>query len=533
MAKNISESLGFSQEEMASVEADARSDIFDPIDPDLPDTEDESNEPVQEQTYISSEVHELAKNDLDFLAGMAGPTTFEYCFPTVFLSVWSWLLTYIHKTRDFSSLALGLPRGFGKTTLMKLFILYCILFTDRKFILVISKTSTKAEAIISDVIDMLNEPNIKRVFGDWSLGAETDNQKLKKFGFRGRNIILAAMGVEGDLRGMNLKNSRPDVMIFEDVQSSEDADSEQVSDKIEKWMLGTAMKAKSPKGCMYLFVANMYPTPWSILRRLKSNPSWIKFIAGGILSDGTSLWEELQPIEQLISEFDRDMAAGRPEIFYSEVLNDENASANNIIDFAKLPAYPFSDDDEVAGKGIIIDPSGNKTSSDATSIGYFEVHNGKPVLREVLEGQLSPGDTIRETIKMCLRTGTRLVAIESNAYQASLCYWSNFICQQMGIVGIEFVEVYSGSQSKNTRILSMMKSYKAGDIYIHQDARAAAHMQMMMFNPLKTNNTDGVLDLLTYMYKVIEMYGEFLISFNILNEQEFSNAKVIEHNSSF
>ena len=64
------------------------------------------------------------------------------------------------------------------------------------------------------------------------------------------------------------------------------------------------MKAKSPEGCMFLFVANMYPTKTSILRKLKSNPTWVKFIAGGILADGTSLWEDLQPIQQLLSEFE-------------------------------------------------------------------------------------------------------------------------------------------------------------------------------------------------------------------------------------
>lgn len=528
----LEDSLGFSGKDIARVSGEIYDDLFDP--PSLESsTEQEIEEPIQEASYLSSEVHDLAKNDLDFLAAMAAPTVFEYCFPFVFQEVWKWLLTYVNKTRDFSSLALGLPRGFGKTTLVKLFILYCILFTDRKFILVISKTSTKAEAIISDVIDMLNESNIIRVFGNWNLGAETDNQKIKKFGFRGRNIILAAMGVEGDLRGMNLKNSRPDIMIFEDVQSSEDADSAAVSDKIEKWMLGTAMKAKSPKGCLYIFVANMYPTPWSILRRLKSNPSWIKFIAGGILADGTSLWEDLQPIDQLVAEFERDLSAGRPEIFYAEVLNDENASANNIIDFSKLPNCPVLEGDIAAGKGIIIDPSNDKTNSDAVSLGYFEIHDGRSVMMEVIEGKFSPGDTIREAIKLAFKHDCRLIAIESNAYQYSLLYWSKFICEQLGIQGIEFVEVYSGVKSKNSRILDMMKEYKAGDIYIHPNARAACHIQMMMFNPLKTNNTDGLLDLLTYMNKILEMYGEFLISTNILNEQEFSQTKVLEHNSAF
>jgi hypothetical protein len=78
-------------------------------------------------------------------------------------------------------------------------------------------------------------------------------------------------------------------MIFDDIQSREGSESEIVSTNLEKWMVATAMKAKSPEGCLYLFIANMYPTKGSLLRKLKRNPNWIKFIAGGILSDGSSL----------------------------------------------------------------------------------------------------------------------------------------------------------------------------------------------------------------------------------------------------
>ena len=130
----------------------------------------------------SDEIQKLAKNDLDFLAGLIMPTVFAYCFPPVFKSVWQWLLGYVGQERIFPQLALGLPRGFAKTTLMKIFIVYCILFTDKKFILIIGAAAKLAENILSDIIDMLEEPNIKAVFGDWRLGVEKDTQSLKKLG---------------------------------------------------------------------------------------------------------------------------------------------------------------------------------------------------------------------------------------------------------------------------------------------------------------------------------------------------------------
>lgn len=488
---------------------------------------------VAESQFHTQEVITAARESLDFLAALAMPTIFAFGFPSVFQSVWQWLLTYTLKTRDFSQLALGLPRGFGKTTLIKVYVLYCILFTQKKFILIISSTATLAENIVADVVDMLNEPNVQKVFGDWRLGLEKDTQQIKKFGFRGRNIILAGLGAGTSLRGLNIKNQRPDVMIFEDIQTREQADSQILSENLEKWMVGTAMKAKSPHGCTFIFVGNMYPTKFSILRKLKYNDTWVKFIAGGILADGSSLWEDLQPIAQLTKEFENDLAMGRQEIFFSEVLNDENASSNNLIDLSALPSPRFFWDDMPAGKFVIIDPATGKAGGDEIAIGYFEVLEGSPVLKELEHDRFSPGDTIRKALQFCLKNNCRLVAIESVAYQSTLCYWFNFICQQMGISGIECVEVYPGGSSKNSRILTMFKSYAAGEIFVHPDVRPAVHLEITQFNPLRTDNTDNILDLLCYAPKTIEMYGEYVVNTSIIESENYNSVPILLHNSPF
>lgn len=524
--KSLLESLGASPEDLMAANA-AKEDALIKS---YGNVEDDNQPSVQETAFNSNEVQDLAKGSLDFLGALAAPLVFKFCFPPVFVSVWIWLLDNL-KPRTFPQLALGLPRGFGKTTVIKLFVLYCILFTNRKFILVISNTAKLAENIIFDIAAFLDEPNIIKVFGNWRSGIVGDTQAMKKFGFRGRNIVLAGIGAGTSLRGLNINNERPDVMIFEDIQSREEADSDILSDQLEQWMVGTAMKAKSPSGCMFLFVANMYPTKWSILRRLKANPNWAKFIAGGILADGTSLWEELQPIEQLTKEFENDLAMGRPEVFFSEVLNDENAASNNLIDFSKLPEYKFPNDQIPEGNFVIVDPSGWKKQSDEVAVGYFESHESKPVLRKLKSARMSPSETIRAAIEFCLTNNCRLVAIESVAYQATLAYWFKFICQQMGIIGIECVEIYPGGNSKNARILQMFKEYQKGVVVVHTDLRAEVHAQMVVFNPLKTNNSDDILDLLTYAPRVLAEFGEHIVNIGEIRDLEHQELEVIEDNS--
>lgn len=483
--------------------------------------------------FDSEQVYQLAKTSLDFLAALAMPEVFKYFFPPVFKSIWSWILAYIYKTRDFSQLAIGLPRGFGKTIVIKLMILYAIIFTKKQFIIVICENIDKAKSILSDVGDMLDEPNIKAAFGDWRLGMGPDTQERKVFAFRGRSIILKAAGAQTGIRGITEKNRRPDLMIFDDIQSREESESEILSAQLEKWMVGTAMKAKSPEGCLFVFVANMYPTKGSLLRKLRNNPNWVKYIVGGILKDGTSLWEDLQPIAQLIREFQNDLATGHPEIFYAEVLNDENASVNNLIDLSRIPEWTYQDDDIDLGKFIVIDPSGNRATSDAVAIGLFQVFDGYPCCTHLIEERLSPGETIHKALKMGVENGCSIIGVEATGYQQTLLYWFNFTCNQLGLHGFDFLEVNSGVKEKTMRIVNMFKQLPTGEIKLHPRVRNQVYVQITQFNPLRRDNVDNSLDVLTYGPKMLELYGILIYNKTIINMQESDARTVITHNSPF
>lgn len=480
------------------------------------------------------EVIAAAEQNLNFLAALAMSAVFQYMFPPILLAAWQLMKDAAFRMRDFTQLAIGIPRGHGKTTLMKLFILFCILFTQKKFMLVISSTAALAENIIADVIDMLNETNIKKVFGDWKVGIEKDTQELKKFTFRGRTIILAAIGAEGSLRGLNLKNERPDVMLFEDIQTAECAESKVQATALERWMVGTAMKAKSPHGCLFIYVGNMFPTPYSILRKLKRNPRWTKFICGAILADGTALWEELQPIEQLLSELDNDISMGHEEIFAAEVLNDENAKVHLRADLARINEWPYvSEVDKPNGKFIIIDPATNKKGSDLITIGGFHVYDGIPCIAKLDEGSYSPGETIKHALLMALRDNIALIGVEATAYQHSLLYWFEFICNQLGISGIEFVELHTGGLSKNTRITNGIKMMSKGELRVHPDCRGMVIAQLNQWNPIKRDNIDGILDVIGYAPTMLELYGHLMTLEGEIGNQEFDAAKVRQDNCSF
>ena len=458
--------------------------------------------------YDRAAAVEQARSNLNFLAAMAMPEFFTFLFPPLFLALFSLVKKLLQKTRDFSKLAIGIPRGFAKTTVVKLVMLYIILFTDRKFILVVSNVQAHGVNIIKDVIDMLSHTNVRNLFGDWAGNVVRNRQEIKEFHFRGRRIILAAVGAEGNIRGLNVGHARPDVMIFEDFQTKEDSENMELAEKLYQRMLGTIMKAKDPSGCLFMFVANMYPTPGSILQKLKKNSDWISFIVGGILEDGSSLWEELQPIEQLLAEAESDLNAGHPEVFAAEVLNDPEAGLKIKIDLSKIPVPPFSAETELPqGRFILIDPSMGNPTSDYMGILRVDMFDGYGVAAEVNLGKWDPLESIKEAIKMAISSNTNLIIAESGAYQGSLLFWFQFYCDKEQLEGFHFVPITTGGVSKNARIALSIKEIQKASVYLGAQVRSFWVNEILSWDPRRKNNNDTTLDLVAYIPKAIEQYS--------------------------
>lgn len=456
----------------------------------------------------AQEAAELTRRDLNFLGMLAAPEEFTYNFPAFYLTLFTLLTSFAKKLERY---AIGIPRGFAKTTFIKLLCLWYILFSHKQFILIVGASEDLAVNTLSDVCDLLGSPNIRALFGNWQANVEVDTQALKVFSFRGRNIILRAIGAGTAVRGINRKNKRPDVIIMDDVQKRETSENKDLSDQLLKWILGTLMKARSNDGCTYIYVGNMYPQN-CILEKLKNNTQWTSFIVGGILADGTSLWEELRPIEELLSEYQSDSELGHADIFISEILNSTDIAAASGIDISKIPALPaYYLDADPEGSFIIIDPSAGKKTSDDCTISHYVVCDGTPIFNKLIYGTFSPLDTIKYAISLGMEHNTRLIAVEGVAYQSTLLYWFDYYCEQEGITGFEFVELSPKGQAKNNRIKRGLLRLLAGEVYLHPDVRSTVMAQIMDWNPLKINNTDDIIDPLGYVEELMRDYPHLIV----------------------
>jgi len=455
---------------------------------------------------------DAARSDANFFAALCLPSIFRFLFPPIFLGLWQWLTANLYLESGFQRLAIGLPRGFGKTIFLKLIVVYTILFTDRKFILVVCNTEQLAENFIADVIDVLDSANIRALFGNWRMAVEKETLHLKKFHFRGRPVILAAIGAGSSPRGLNIKYVRPDFIIMDDMQSKEQAESAIESARTFSWMVGTLLKTNDPVRCLYVFVGNMYPYPGSILKKLKHASTWLSFITAAILEDGESIWPELKPVPVLLAELKNDTELGHPEQFYAEVMNDENAGSKHGLDLTQIrPAPDYLLDEQAPAGCVIIDPSVGKKKSDDVIVAAVLFHD-KPMVREfaIKDGhrKFDPKETIKQAFILCFKYSIRTIFVESVAYQATLGFWINYFAKELGIDGLNIIELYPKAGSKNSRIYGVLKTMAKenpdnAEILVHKDVRNEFVDQGIAWNPLKTDNKDDMLDIPTYIPQIL------------------------------
>ena len=472
------------------------------------------------------EVVAAMQASLDFLAAVALPEVYRFPFPPIFHAIWQLLLDACALQEGEEHIAIGIPRGFAKTVFLKLLVLYIVLFTDRKFILINCNTAPLAKNFIADVAGLLDHPNIVGTFGNWKLAMETDTQELKKFSFRGRDIVIMGVGTLNSVRGANINYVRPDVMLMDDMQAKEEAESPATSLAQLSWMLGTLMLAKAPERCLFIFVGNMYPYEGSILRKLKHMPEWKSFITPAILEDGNSIWPELKPVARLLADLEMLRSAGQEHIFYAEIQNDEEAGTKSGVDTTAILVVDENTGhhlDHALRGAIIIDPALSRKKSDAVAIGAVVWFDDLPVLWELQVGKFDPMQIIVKALEMAYRLNIRGVGIESVAFQQTLCFWFEYVMQRDGVEGPEICELYPGGVSKNSAILQMFKLLVSRKIGLHSRVRNLVVNQITMFNPDKTNNKDDILDILRYIAKMEEKYPDAIRRDLMLLEADYSD----------
>lgn len=440
-----------------------------------------------------------------------GPT-FRKPFPPLLCAYWALLVRAALSGEEMElRYALGLPRGFAKTTLVKLFISWLIANTDFQFPLIVSATATKGEAVVNDIWDIMLGPNYRAVYGNVAAECSEDTKPRKIFTAFGKINIIAAIGAEGSVRGLNVHNRRPDIIILEDAQDKECADSPQRNEAFLTWMLGTLYLARSYERSICVFIGNMYNKTCA-LQKLRENPLWISLISAGLLADGTSLWPEFRTVASLLADYQQAVSFGKPEIFLAEVMNDPEAAANLFFQSDKIPPYPHHRDADYYASFVVIDPATGKKDSDNTAIVGAALIEGDPTVIKYDPGKYGDYETARRAIDMAIQIRACFIAVEAVGYQIAL---ANIIIRELQLKNIYTIAVFPISTkglSKVARITDMLRRLYSGELRIHPDALPIFLAEAVIWAPSKKKPVDDVLDVTAYVNPAATEHWQLLYS---------------------
>jgi len=466
-----------------------------------------------QQVQISVDVKEAyirGYTDINFFASIALPEVCTAPLPYFYISVFQILVN--RKPEDTGKLlrfALGLPRGHAKTTFLKIIIAWLIVYDKISFALVVCVEGSLAEAIISDISEMLGSPQMEQIYGTWTDHLAVNSKEEKQISYHQRHIVLKARGVLAGIRGINVHHRRPDIILMDDVQSLENDESPTDAAKLLKIIVGTIMKAIETKGDrLIIYLGNMYSEN-CILRQLQHNPGWTSLITGAILENGEPLWQELWPLEALMESFQHDEALQLADLWFAEVMNDPKAKATSLLT-ETLPECPYNIEDPSFipdGVFITIDPAGFRDVSDDNQIVVHYVHDGKGIIAESRGGIFKPDELIKEAISLALFHGASLIAVEDTGYQQTLGFWLTHYIQELNISGIHIVPVHHHGRSKEQRIRQFVAECLAGN-YFHGTAaaRSAFIWQATKYKLGAKKNKDDLLDATAYGLDVRNEY---------------------------
>lgn len=479
-----------------------------------------------------SEAYERGKEDINFFAALMIPTVMEFMFPDFYVGIFHLLRNRPpEKIGRILRFALGLPRGHAKTTFIKILIAWLIVYDKISFVAIVCATDELAESLLADVNEMLCSTNSALVYGDWEKQLILDNAGTKTCLFHDRNIILKAKGAGSSLRGINVHHRRPDLIFCDDAQTKECDDSPTERVKFRKWLVAM-FKIIAPRGDrLIIYVGNMY-SDMCMLYQFKENAAWISMITGAIKADGTPLWPELHPLEELMESYFHDEALGEADVWFAEVMNEPTSMSTSLM-INPLDKSPYDGQAiEPDGVFITIDPAGFKEVSDDNIIAVHYVYDGKGIVQDTVSDVKDPEQLIIRALELAFLHGASLIGIEDVGYQSTLQFWVEKYIKDFKITGIEVVPLKPANRSKEARIRLFIAELYAKNYYLSELVRAAFIWQAMKYKIGAKKNKDDLLDACAYGIDVRNQYWHLVKNLKTV-VRNMLPTPIIVHNTPF
>ena len=196
---------------------------------------------------------------------------------------------------DTQRFACAAPRGIAKTTWVSLiFVLYCVAYRLKNFVIVITSASSQASQLMRDIQEeLISNQKLAEAFPEMVGRGRTWNEEEV---ITANGIKILMLGAGKSIRGRRHREHRPDLFVIDDLENDERVRNPEQREKLWDWLLKVVLKAKGiAKKADYLVIGTILHFD-SVLARLldrRRAPGWRGKVYRSVInySDRPDLWE--------------------------------------------------------------------------------------------------------------------------------------------------------------------------------------------------------------------------------------------------
>lgn len=410
--------------------------------------------------------------------------------------------------------ALAVPRGFAKTTIVKVCIMHYFMFSDISFIVYCSNTTPVAKDECRDIVEFMDTPNFRALFGEPEWQIKNNAAGLYIFTIRDGNgnkkrCILRALGAGQQVRGLNINNLRPQLLVCDDAEDDENSETPAQMRKLRKWVYGPLFKACA-RVSKKIWIGNLI-SQHCLINEFCESEFWASIKYGCILKDGTALWPDMFDLEFLKKDFKQYQEAGMAAKWFAEMMNMPIPDGMGLIRSEEIHYAPPRTSADYKYCFITVDPAiSNNTWANKTAICVHALVDGKWQIVDHYSEKMDPLNTVYKIIDLCFMWHCRVVGIESIAYQAALISFLKFVLFERRLHGIEIIPLDNGAH-KTERIVVFASWLKRGDYCLTTGEFHITH-QLLSYDPQKKQNVDDAVDSAAYGPQMITEHIQIIMA---------------------
>jgi predicted phage terminase large subunit-like protein len=219
-------------------------------------------------------------------------------------------------------ISIAAPRGHAKSTIVSLiYVLWCILYEKEKLIIIASNTREQAIALLKDIKHQIrNNPLIQADFPEICLGKKPKPWRDSRIQLPNGSMICV-YGVGQNPRGIKNDMNRPGLIVCDDLENEEQAESEEQRIKLEKWFKDTLLNTGYPDTNVVVVGTILHQD--SLLAKLidpEKKPGWTgrKYRAIEQFCIHPHHWEQWGQIFNSRDEYQQQTGPDTAKVFYQD-----------------------------------------------------------------------------------------------------------------------------------------------------------------------------------------------------------------------